>query len=85
MRYYSVGDVVRQMGWNVAHTDKLAYQRFYQRVREAIALGHGGRVGRTDRSFVLTRDNVKRLLAHLKERWPQDVKPKIGNDVLIFE
>jgi hypothetical protein len=70
-RYYSVPEVVRMMGWEVV--DMKLYQRYYQRVYGAIGRGDAGDVGRVERSFVLTKANVKRLMHYLRTQWPEDV------------
>ena len=80
-KFYSVAEVVKLMGWDVGNHKKKEYQRGYQRVREAVALGHAGAVSRTDRNFILTRANVNRVVRYLRLRWPEDF-PKEENLVL---
>jgi hypothetical protein len=66
-KLYSVADVCRRLGWSPSDN------RMYQRVHGAICVGHAGQVARVCKSFALTAANVRRLVAYLKTRWPEDV------------
>jgi hypothetical protein len=66
-KLYAVADVCRKLGWSPSDN------RLYQRVHGSICVGHAGQVARCGRSFALTAANVRRLVAYLQERWPEDV------------
>jgi hypothetical protein len=63
-KVYSVADACRMAGWD-ANVSK-----YYHRVHGACGTGAAGAVLRANRGFVLTRANVRRLIAYLKARWP---------------
>jgi hypothetical protein len=76
-RLYTVADACRMMGW-------AADSKYYQRVHGACGWGMAGDVVRINRGFVLTKHNIRRLLAYLKRRWPNDPPPNVElQDVVV--
>jgi hypothetical protein len=56
-------------GWPTGRSSQDSlYQRGYNRVRDAAAMGYAGQVPRTGRGWVLTKAQVTKLMAHLRER-----------------
>ena len=73
VKVFNVADVIGLAGWRPQ--GRKAYGQCYQRVRQAVCLGHAGNVSRMGRGFVLRKANVEKVVAYLRERYPQEVPP----------
>jgi hypothetical protein len=75
-RVFSVAQVVEMLGWR--SEEPPIYQKSYQRVYQAVCLGHAGQVRRMARGFVLTEKNVTKLMGYLRKRWPEYMQVAVG-------